>query len=344
MNDLLATFCPECDAEVHALVREQWASLPVRGENIAFFESVATCPICGSVIGDARIERDNLERAYAEYRKRHGLMSPAEIRDLRSSYGLSLREFSMFLGFGSQTVYRYEHGDLPDQAHSNALRSAQTAGGGRLLLGQNGSRLSSKSISRIEEHLRSMETGVSSRVSISFELGEREALAPSAENGYRRLSLERAFALVYALSSACKELYWTKLQKAMFFADMVGFERTAQSLTGLTYARATHGPVIDRKDEMRYLLAESGIVGFEECGWGEVVVPSAPVAQSFTSDERNLIDDVARFVNTFSTASELSDFSHELSCWAEREDGRVIEYPGAATEAANAMYGRLALV
>jgi len=341
MTSYVDTYCPECDAEVHARLRAQQSILSVRGENIAYTETIALCPICGTVIGDARIEGENLERAYAGYRARHGIMSSGEIRALRTSYGLSLREFSKFLGFGEQTAYRYERGDLPDQTHSNTLRSAATINGASLLLSQNRMKLSARSVDRVERRIRAMKAGAAEEAKLHLTLEERETNAPSAANGYRRLSLERVFALVFILASKCKELYWTKLQKATFFADMAFFERNSQSLTGLTYAHAAYGPIIDRKEEVRFVLSERGIVDFREYGQGEILVPLRCEIMPFTADELTFIDEIAEFVNTFSRATDLSDYSHGLSCWIDSADGETIEYTRNSGEVARAVSDRM---
>lgn len=338
----LNTYCPECDTDVCARLCSRRANLFVRGENITYTEVVATCPHCGAEIGDARIEDENLERAYSEYRSRHGIMAPNEIRDLRVSYGLSLREFSKFLGFGEQTVYRYERGDLPDQTHGNTLRSAATIGGAQLLLSQNRVKLSDRSIGRIEQQIHAMEAGDVERAATHrLVLEEREASAPSAANGYRRLNLARVFALVFILAGKCRELYWTKLQKAAFFADAAYYELKSQSLTGLTYAHATYGPVIDRNEELRFILAQRGVVDFREHGYGHILVPRSCDDIPFTDDELLFIDEIAAFVNTFSSATDLSDYSHTLSCWTNGFDGQAIHYERNDHEVACAINDRM---
>lgn len=341
MTEYVDTYCPKCDAEVRAHLHSQQATLSVRGENVTYNETIAVCPACGSVIGDSRIEGANLEHAYSIYRARHGIMSPGEIKSLRGSYGLSLREFSRFLGFGEQTAYRYERGDLPDQAHANTLRSAETIDGARFLLSQSRSKLTEKSVALIEHRIQTMEAGANEEARRNLTLEQREADAPSASNGYRRLNLDRALALVFILAGKCKDLYWTKLQKAAFFVDMAYFDRNGQSLTGLTYAHATYGPVIDRKEEIRFILADRGIVAFQEHGYGEVLVPLAYDNVPFAAEELSFIDGIAKFVNTFDSASELSGFSHALSCWADSVDGETIEYTSDNGEVAQAITERL---
>lgn len=341
MTEYVDIYCPECDAEVHACLHNLPATLSVRGEEVGYSETVAVCPICGETIGDARVESSNLERAYDAYRRLHGILSPREVRALRDSYSLSLREFSKFLGFGEQTAYRYEHGDLPDQPHNTTMLSAKTIEGARLLLTQNRGKLNDRSVARIEQHIQAMIDGAAERTQPRFSLEYREADGPSAVNGYRRLDLNRVAALVYELATRCRDLYWTKLQKATFFADMVCYERNSCSLTGLSYAHATYGPVMDRKDEVRYILVDRGTMGFRECGWGEILVPLQSDVLPFNADEMALIDDIACFVNSFNTAAELSDFSHKLKCWDGSVDGEIIEYTRDDGEVGAAMLERM---
>ncbi|WP_165249620.1 type II TA system antitoxin MqsA family protein [Adlercreutzia sp. ZJ141] len=341
MSELVNIYCHECDTEVHAHFHDQSATLSVRGEQIDYSETVAICPICGEIIGDTRIEGANLERAYGAYRTLHGILSPDDIKSLRNSYGLSLREFSRFLGFGEQTIYRYERGDIPDQSHNTTMLSAKTIQGARLLLSQNRQKLNDRSIARIEQRIQVMADGIAEQSRLHRTLEDREAYEPSATNGYRRLDLDRVAALVYELARKCRDLYWTKLQKALFFADMVCYERSSCSLTGLSYAHATFGPVMDQKDEVRYILVSRGTIGFRECGWGEILVPLQLSTQPFNAEEIVLIDEVASFVNSFSSASELSDFSHDLSCWNGSVDGEIIEYTLNDGEVGRAMFERM---
>ena len=66
MTEYLDTYCPVCDTEVKAELLCRPAELSVRGETVGFNETIAVCPTCGEVIGDARIEGDNLNRAYSQ--------------------------------------------------------------------------------------------------------------------------------------------------------------------------------------------------------------------------------------------------------------------------------------
>ncbi len=146
----IETFCPECDQEVTANIIEQSSTVRIKGEDIHFTEHVAICPRCGAEIGDSRIEGPNIDAAYDVYRKRHGIVSPNYLKSLRKRYGLSTREFSLFLGFGEQTEHRYETGSIPDNSQNTIIKLASTGAGAAFLLSENGGKITQKSVERVK--------------------------------------------------------------------------------------------------------------------------------------------------------------------------------------------------
>lgn len=147
------TFCPNCDEPVTAQIVAREETLPVRGMPTTFDAQVAVCPLCGEDIGDSRIEKGNFEAAYAVYRVENGVIAPEDIKAIRKTLGLSLREFSLFLGFGEQTVAKYETGMLPDELHNNTMRMASTKEGAEMLFSLNGGRLSKASQAKVRKCL-----------------------------------------------------------------------------------------------------------------------------------------------------------------------------------------------
>lgn len=69
---------------------------------------------------------DNLEQVYAQYRLRHGIPSPAELKETRDKYGLSALKMSEVLGLGVNQYRRYEDGEMPSEAIGKMLRSIET--------------------------------------------------------------------------------------------------------------------------------------------------------------------------------------------------------------------------
>ena len=337
------TYCPECDREVVAILEHRVETLSVKGEPTSYDAEVAVCPCCGGAIGDSRIEGENLRRAYSAYCSAHGLMAPDEVRSLRNSYGLSLREFSKFLGFGEQTVARYEAGAIPDDSHNTTLMLAATASGAAALLSVREGQLSERTVAAVRRFVES-KTPVSG-ASAAFTARQWPTpamLVPGRFNGYRPFDIDRIAAVVCELASRCVDLYKTKLQKAMFFTDFLCYARTTRSMTGLSYAHADYGPVMDGKDRIVALLQDCEAIDLAQKGWGEVVVSRHRPTGILREDEIQLVDEVATFVNTFEKATDISSFSHGLDAWKDTESGRPIDYVANAGQVADAIERRMA--
>ena len=75
----ISTYCPYCDREVVASLSSSTRTLSVKGQPAEFRSTDAVCPECGQVIGDSRVEDDNLRRAYDAYRRNNGPL-PVEER------------------------------------------------------------------------------------------------------------------------------------------------------------------------------------------------------------------------------------------------------------------------
>lgn len=345
MGKTMDTYCIDCDEGIKAIVEDRPDELTVRGEAVPYMATVAVCPHCGRVIADSRLESLNLERAYTVYRQSHSIMSPEEIRTLRGAYGLSLRAFSSFLGFGEQTVARYESGSMPDESHNAVLLMASTEDGARSLLAARRSHLPEKTIDAVERFISSDRGNEDIDTILAYaHLPRLSTVGPSSMNGFRPLDMGRVASVVRKLSSLCPDLFWTKLQKALYFTDALAFEFNSRSMTGLQYAHADHGPVVEGRDAIRVALTGRDVVRIDEAssGWGEIVTPGTSEVASLGADDAEIVERVAGFVNTFPTAGALSDYSHTLHSWMDTRNGESIEYTTNVGEVSAAIERRLA--
>ena len=112
-------YCDVCGSFETTITKKN-ETIEVRGKEVEIEAEVRVCS-CGNELFDEELERDNLSKAYAEYRARLGIMSPEEIKQMREGYGISQRGLSRLLGWGDVTVHRYETGAIPDQPHSMLL-------------------------------------------------------------------------------------------------------------------------------------------------------------------------------------------------------------------------------
>ena len=114
-------YCEKCEKEVETKVITRKENFKICGENIEVDAQVMLCANCGEEIFNEELDSATLLNAYNEYRRRHKLLSPEEIKRIREQYGLSQRSFAKLLNWGDKTVRRYENGAIQDKAHNSLL-------------------------------------------------------------------------------------------------------------------------------------------------------------------------------------------------------------------------------
>lgn len=122
-----------------------------------------------------------------------------------------------------------------------------------------------------------------------------------------------------------------KLNKALFYADFACFADSACSMSGLMYARATHGPIVDQYDTLFGKMVRESHLVEEAVSYGPVDATAYRSnetfdASLFTPQELAIPEKVAQFVNGFATAEELSEYSHREKLWLENSDGKQLSY------------------
>jgi putative zinc finger/helix-turn-helix YgiT family protein len=131
----MKAICPGCEKEAKVTMVRKEEIVTVRGEGIPVVSEYRHCTACGSDFEGTR-DRDSLEEAYREYRRRHHMLFPEEIRDFRKARDLSQKELGALLGWGGATLSRYENGALQADAHEKMLRLAMDPHCLRLLIDQ----------------------------------------------------------------------------------------------------------------------------------------------------------------------------------------------------------------
>ena len=214
------TLCPECMRMTEYDVVERPDMFEVRGERITVDARVAVCRTCGEDIGLGELDDATFRAAYAIYRARHDLLSPEQIKAIRTKYGLGQKAFARLLGWGDVTLARYESGSLQSASHDQALRLAEDPDTVRKLMERNASRLSPAQLAELRSHLAQLsadQEGILAREdsSSSYETG------PSGDDSYKELR-----------------------QRIAGLRDTAGY-RTEQAIDSVTEAMAIRMEVLD---------------------------------------------------------------------------------------------------
>lgn len=332
-------YCPKCDKRVETVVKETMASFTVRKVGVRARQFQAICPNCGEMIADEEISRANLEFAFAAYRVEEHLLSPEEIREAYAKYGLTQKSFGILLHLGGATLSRYEHGALQTKQIDAAIRQAAQPENMLALLDEHEEELPASQVESARQRARVFISKEASEHALAGgRTGNFRLLlsdeAPSERNGFRRLDWPRAIQMAVYMATHCTDLGRTKLNKAMFYADFSCFAESSCSMSGLMYARATRGPIVEQYETVFGQMVREGHLVEESVSYGPidaaVFKPNEDFDPSlFTESDLRILERVVQFVNSFATAKELSEYSHKERLWVENDNGDALSYMGA---------------
>ena len=81
------------------------------------------CVDTGRAFSNAEVDDKVMADLYAQYRERHGIPSPSDLKSLREKYGLSAHIMSKIAGIGINQYGLYENGEMPTLAIGLRLAS-----------------------------------------------------------------------------------------------------------------------------------------------------------------------------------------------------------------------------
>jgi Protein of unknown function (DUF4065) len=124
-----------------------------------------------------------------------------------------------------------------------------------------------------------------------------------------------------------------KLNKVLYFVDMIHYAHFRQAVTGATYRKRPNGPTTDQLLFVLREMQHDGQVKIDDVEyhgyWKKQYTPLTPEpAGVLNEEEQALVDDVVDFVCRQNSAKTISDYSHQMP-WEMATDGGVIPYSTA---------------
>ncbi len=272
----------------------------------------------------------NMIQVRNQYRVKYGIPFEDEIRQMRESYGLSAIKMSTILGFGDNQYRLYENGEMPSLSNGRLLKSIMKPSTFRQFVEAARSQLGEKEYSRIIRMVAEKET---ESALCGFEAGlvfdRRER---GAENGYAEMSVSRLENVMLFFIEHCENVFNTKMNKLLFYLDMVSYRESGFAMTGLAYKAIQFGPVPVHWDRVYSLVdgIRPEIVGFASGAQGVKLVGNKPADMSvFTETEKKRLLCVADRFATMSSV-EISEVSHEEDAWKNAISGnRLVDFNDA---------------
>ena len=322
-------YCEVCEREVETKIITRKEVFNVCGEDIEVDSQVMVCAECGEELFNEELDSATLINAYNEFRRRHKLLLPEEIRKIREQYGLSQRSFAKLLNWGDKTICRYENGAIQDRAHNSLLLFLREPENMRTYLTENEVALDEKQIARLLETVEKLEQNTDFRVGRRY-LDLYFSKTPCEDNGFKGFDYEKLCAMVLFFAHKSEGLLKTKLMKLLNYSDMVFYKENGLSISGLKYAHLPYGPVPDNFDMILGKMASDHIAHIEVIYDGAYenhqVIPEREFPEGTLSDEEiEVLERVYEKFKNFGSV-EISSYSHREKGYNSTKTGQIISY------------------
>lgn len=322
-------YCDECGKEVETKVVTQKECYDVCGEQIEVDAQVLVCANCGEELFCEELDSATLVSAYNEYRRRHKLLLPEEIKKIREQYGLSQRSFAKLLNWGDKTICRYENGSVQDKAHNSLLLFLRNPKNMRTYLMENEIAIDEKQKIRLLDTVEKLENNAEYRAERVF-FEKIFSKVPCEENGFKGFDYEKLCAMVLFFAHKSPELLKTKLMKLLNYSDMIYYKENGVSMSGLRYAHLPYGPVPENFDILFGRMSIDNIAHIEviyENGYEKhQVIPEKAIPDNILSAEE--LEVLERIYDKFKDfgSVEISNYSHKEKGYSATKQGEIISY------------------
>jgi putative zinc finger/helix-turn-helix YgiT family protein len=320
--------CPICEKDSRAKVIKKKESMNVRGKLIDVEYEVFKCEACGEEYMDTETEHDPFVYAYASYRKKHNMLQPEEIKEIRRKYGLTQGELSGLLGWGGATLSRYENGALQDKTHDNQLKLLSDPRNMLKILTENSDVLREQKRTQLVTNITKIAKNEYPFERYIEEWSTKREI--SVYSGYKSFDLDK---FINCILYFCKGgLLKTAINKHLFYADFKHFKEYQSSITGAWYVHLPYGPVPDNYEIYLATLVNERAIDVNEVFYDgkdfvgeEYKAIEAPILTLFSDSELKILATVKEHFKGYS-AKAISDFSHEEKGYQESTTGQSISY------------------
>ena len=323
-------FCPQCGHAVNTHIEEREEVFPVKGEGVTVLSKIRICGSCGTDIYDRELDGENLSNAFNVYRKKHKIVSPEEIIELRGKYGLSQRSLGSLLDWGEITIHRYENGSIPDDAHNQVLKLINDPYNMTVIYEQNKSKLSQRFQSAIEDRLREL-IKEERREDIRCIGSPTFEDMPNIFNGFKSFSPDTIKEMILFFCSKKNGIIKTKLNKLLWYSDFLHYRYHSVSISGARYIHLAYGPVPDNYEVYLHNLVFNNLLEIEEKhypkgGVGELLKCKGERLPDLLEESNLIIMDAVYRHFKNKNASETSKISHKETAYLKTKNLEHISY------------------
>ncbi len=301
------------------LVREQ-RTMQFRKENFEYVHHAYRCEGTEEQFTTTELDELNIFQVYNQYREKHSIPFPEEIKAVREKYGVSATKMSEILGFGTNSYRLYEDGEVPQTSNARLIQSVSNPSNFKSMVelcDELDQKSKTKIIARVDELIQAESIIYPKKIITGMLIGD---LKPEQLTGFVVPKLDKLQEMVVYFSEKLKP-YKTKLNKLLFYADFYNFKQTGYSISGCRYRAIDNGPVINNFQAvfnyMEKIEIQTQVFDGDKTGEQFVLKENIQFDSSlFTALELQSLQDVAEAFGNMKTL-KLIDKSHEELAWIE---------------------------
>ena len=290
-----------------------------RGEQFEFEHTAWLCEDTGEQFTTDDSDTAAFVQVTNQYRAKYGIPYTDEIIDVRKRYGISAAKMSQILGIGVNQYRLYEQGEVPSVSNGRMIRSVMNPKVMLEMVESSKNEMSKSEYDRIVSKVKAVIAESEAYKLEQYETKRLFTVPRGADNGYAQISLDRLKNILLYFIEKSDGVFFTKMNKLLFYADFMAYRVTGKSVSGLAYKAIAHGPVPVRWDRIYsfYDEIDQEIVQFPDGRAGTKLVSKlSPDMAEFSDDELKILEYVSqRFKNE--TPTQISETSHQEEAWKQ---------------------------
>jgi len=327
--------CPCCMEEHEAKIITVTQHSVFKGVPVEFDAEFHYCEWADETYADEQQISANDTAMKNAYRSKSGLLTSGQIAAIRARYGISQSDLCLLLGWGGKTITRYESHQVQDAAHDTILR--KLGADPEWFLQLLNTEKESLSPASYEKYFKAgtvlFERDRDHYLRSAILANYARYFHDSEASGNQELSLDVVADMIryYANSVSVTNLYLVKLQKLLWYADMLSYKRRRHAISGMAYRALPMGAVPVACES----IIDLSTVCYEEIemgdGTGYRFLPTDDMEYSYlTPDDREILDFIiCRFGK--SSRNEIVERMHKEDAYIKTAPHDIIQFKYAKT-------------
>ncbi len=310
-------------------LRQVWQKHSFRKEAFEICYHYFEDPVNGIEYTTSSIDELNLCQIKNQYRTKHHIPFPEEIRAIRNQYGLSASKMSEILDFGINSYRLYEQGDIPSLANAKLIRVARNPEHFLPFVAEKKEIFSRNAYEKLRTRIEGLMKEASSETIVDYIWNHHQEA--NSFTGFVKPKLEKVAHFILFFAERVNPLK-TRLNKLLFYADFLHYKRTGFSISGCNYRAIQLGPVPSHFRELFGILESQRFISIEEelfdhGGTGERFYGSSAFNEKLFSpiELAHMHELIDRFEDV--RTRQLIEISHQELGWIHNQEHKeLIDY------------------